>query len=58
MDIMAFCHLMIGLAESATCGQMTYIFSLAQHAWKFLKGGVSCYDAAINEKVLMYTGNC
>jgi nicotinamide-nucleotide amidase len=44
--------LTIAFAESATAGRMCAEFALAEHAGKFLKGGLNCYDASLKEEIL------
>lgn len=45
-------QLTIAFAESATAGWLTSEFSLIDHAGKFLKGGVVCYDACVKQELL------
>jgi len=45
-------RLTIAFAESATAGRICAEFALAEHAGKFLKGGVNCYDASLKEQLL------
>ena len=45
--------LTIAFAESATVGRICAEFALAEHAGKFLKGGLNCYDV----KVGLWPGN-
>jgi nicotinamide-nucleotide amidase len=44
--------LSIAFAESATAGRICAEFALAEHAGKFLKGGLICYDASLKEQLL------
>lgn len=44
--------LTIAFAESATAGRICAEFALAEHAGKFLKGGLNCYDATLKEQLL------
>ena len=44
--------LTIAFAESATAGRICAEFALAEKAGKFLKGGLSCYDATLKEQLL------
>jgi nicotinamide-nucleotide amidase len=44
--------LSIAFAESATAGRICAEFALAEHAGKFLKGGLNCYDAGLKEQLL------
>lgn len=44
--------LTIAFAESATGGRMAAEFSLVKNSGKFLKGGLTCYDACLKESVL------
>jgi len=44
--------LTISFAESATAGAATAEFSFAEHAGKFLKGGLICYNAFVKSDVL------
>lgn len=45
-------QLTLVFAESATAGRLAAEFSLAEHAGKFLKGGLVCYDACLKEDLL------
>lgn len=44
--------LTIAFAESATGGRMAAEFSLVKDSGKFLKGGFTCYNACLKERVL------
>jgi len=42
----------IAFVESATAGRMCSEFSLTEHSGKILRGGISCYEVFIKEKIL------
>ena len=44
--------LTIAFAESATAGRICAEFALAEHAGKFLRGGLNCYDAELKVHLL------
>jgi len=45
-------NLTIAFAESATAGRLSADFSMIEDAGKFLKGGITCYDACLKEDLL------
>ncbi|MEJ5963646.1 CinA family protein [Pedobacter immunditicola] len=45
-------NLKISFVESATAGRICYEFSLTEHAGKFLKGSLVCYDADVKQDQL------
>ncbi|HEU4497098.1 MAG TPA: CinA family protein [Flavobacterium sp.] len=44
--------LSIAFAESATAGRMCSEFSLTDYSGKILRGGISCYEVLIKEKIM------